>query len=541
MTEYSPQIELLLIQSLLFPLLYAETHYKFRYFFSYLKKKEPEIIADIPLRVITGSSIPVLVVIKDADKYPVCIDKISVLEHDQIIFSQTINEQVSETYYDILCFVTTSDLSCGEHLFDVKINYQINGQHKICYSDNHRGTNHKPLSTNILEKPLPRFDNCILGETHSHTNYTSDQVEFGASLKATKVMAKALDLNFFCATDHSYDLDDYRDDYLQNDPQLGKWIDFQHEVEQLNKGDNDVLIIPGEEVTVRNNNDKNVHLLLYNSKKFFPGSGDSGEKWLQKSSEYSIAEVVSEITDSVLAVSAHPAETPPFLQRLFINRGSWQPTDCAQSRLEGLQFINGGENVNINNGKKLWVEQLLSNNRLTGIAGNDAHGNFARFRQIGFPFFTMRENSNHLFGKWITGCYVPDDKPGIPSIISALKTGNCYMTNGPALQMHLQNSANHYMMGEECPSPEKLRISARSTEDFGSMFSLNIILGDLTTKTESVFFEQPPELLQNEYKREISLDKLPKRGYLRAELKTQKNFQALSNPIWFSHNPIRSN
>jgi hypothetical protein len=535
MAELFQYLDTIIFQLVFIPFLYAETHYRFKYFFSYLKKKEPEIIADIPSRITSGLSIPILVIIKDADKYPVLIKEISVIEDKQVVYSQKVNNDVSTPYQDLIIEFPTSDLACGQHYFGIKISYEIEGENKFCLADNHRGTSHKPLPMYISKDPLPRFDNCFLGETHSHTNYTSDQVEFGASLTATNKIAKAVGLDFFCATDHSYDLDDHEDNYLMNDPDLIKWTNFQHEVENINRRKDTVLIIPGEEVTVRNKNEKNVHLLIYNSKKFFPGTGDSGEKWFKNVSEFSISQVISELTDTALAVSAHPSETAPLLQKLFINRGSWQSEDCAESGLHGLQFINGGESYFLERGKKLWIEQLLAGNRLTGIAGNDAHGNFSRFRQIGFPFFTMRENYAHIFGYWRTGVYINDKSYDVSTVLNALRSGNCYMTNGPALILQIFDGNKDYLMGEVCPSPKRFRIRVRTTEEFGNLKSLQIMLGDLDKRTEIVFYSEPPDDDNYEFVKEISLENLPNQGYLRAEVTTTTKFQALSNPIWFNH------
>ncbi len=533
MTEFLNILDTILLHLIIFPVLYAETHYRFKYFFSYLKKKEPEIIADIPLRITYGMDIPVLVIIKDADKYPVLIKEISVLEKNQVIFSQELNKKVNAPYEDSIVYIGSNDLSYGQHHFDIKINYITDSKNKYCLADNHRGTSHEPLPIFISKDPLPRFDNCLIGETHAHTNYTSDQVEFGASLEATRIMARAIGLDFFCATDHSYDLDDYQNNYLENDPDLKKWYDFKKEVHENNLKQKNVLIIPGEEVTVRNKKEKNVHLLIYNSEQFFPGAGDSGEKWFNNLSELSISQVISELSDSSLAISAHPSESPPFLQRLLINRGTWQSEDCGESGLNGLQFINGGESIFIENGKKLWIEQLLQNNRLTGIAGNDAHGNFSRFRQVGFPFFTMRENYKHLFGNWRTGVYVDSEKYNVSSVLKALRTGSCYMTNGPALLMKVYDTNKSYTMGEKCPSPNRCRIEVLSTEEFGILKYIKIMLGNMDKKRESVFYDNTIDKNRFEYVKEISLENMPDQGYLRTEVRTSKNFQALSNPIWF--------
>jgi hypothetical protein len=533
MTDLHHVIDTDWFQLILLPILYAETHYRFKYFFSYLKKREPEIIADIPSRITYGLAIPVLLVIKDADKYPVLIKELSVYEKNLVIFSQELNKSIIGSYEDIIVYVNSNDLSYGQHHFDIKISYVSNNRNKICFADNYRGTSHEPLPIFISKDSLPCFENCFFGETHAHTNYTSDQVEFGASLEATVLMSRAIGLDFFCATDHSYDLDDYENNYLKIDPALKKWNDFKKEVNKINLNQKDFLIIPGEEVTVRNNKDKNVHLLIYNSDQFFPGTGDSGEKWFRNHSELSISEVISEMKDSSLAVSAHPSETPPFLQKLFINRGSWKYEDCNVNGLNGLQFINGGKSSIIEKGKNLWIEQLLRGNRLTGIAGNDAHGNFSRFRQVGFLFFTMRENYSHLFGKWRTGIYFNNKKRDIYSILDSLRSGNCFMTNGPALLMEVYASQERYLMGDECSFPVKCRIKVRSTDEFGSLKSIMIMLGDLDKKQEFVYFEKYNKSGIFDYQQEITLNNMPDRGYLRMEASTVYNYQALSNPIWF--------
>ena len=59
-------------------LLYVEMHYRWwplpsRYF-----RKEPEILADAPHRVEPGVPIPLLLLVKDAHRYPVYLDHVEV-------------------------------------------------------------------------------------------------------------------------------------------------------------------------------------------------------------------------------------------------------------------------------------------------------------------------------------------------------------------------------------------------------------------------------------------------------------------------------
>jgi hypothetical protein len=58
--------------------LYAEIHYTFRLGFSLLRTDFPEIIADLPWRIDPGERIPILCLIKDADRHPIFLDEIVV-------------------------------------------------------------------------------------------------------------------------------------------------------------------------------------------------------------------------------------------------------------------------------------------------------------------------------------------------------------------------------------------------------------------------------------------------------------------------------
>ena len=67
-------------------------------------------------------------------------------------------------------------------------------------------------------------------------------------------------LNFVAFTDHSYDLDDLADNFQKNDPNLQKWDHFKAEVTEVQLKQDKLLIIPGEEVSVGNHKNQNIHL-----------------------------------------------------------------------------------------------------------------------------------------------------------------------------------------------------------------------------------------------------------------------------------------
>jgi hypothetical protein len=518
---------------LIFPGLYAETHYRLKYFFSWLRKSEPEIIVDIPSRIHKGITLPVLIIIKDAHLYPVTLLQVSIWNKMQVIDQRSPNVMVNTPYKEIILEIDTKHLPIGKNFLDVHIWYRVKNKIKTCKNDNHRGTSHDALPIYISDSALPRLSHCLYGETHSHTFYTSDQVEFGASIQATAKLAKAMGLDFYCATDHSYDLDDHPDNYLGIDPELKKWHLLQQEVAAFNNNNSDFTILAGEEVTVRNNQDKNVHCLIYNSKMFFPGSGDGAERWLHNRSEMSLEQLLSAVSKDALVFAAHPTVKPPLLQKVLLNRGHWQIRDCLNRRLNGLQFINNGGLKEVEKGKKFWIALLLRGFRLIAIAGNDAHGNFARFRQIGFPFFTMRENYKHLFGKWRTGIY-SKNKYNSSDILNALKQGQSFMTNGPALSLMALVNRKWLPMGGTYKNITKLKVEVESTVEFSKISRVIIYSGYIGNKNEQIvldigkFEDKLYHVFELDFKAKL------KDGYVRVEVYTSDGSQALSNPIWFS-------
>ena len=325
--------------------LYAETHYRFRYFFSFLRKHEPEIIADAPHRIEPNQPLPILVLVKDAHQFPLKLNKVRVaIRKDGKIFfeKELLNSPIELTekfwwrVYEVPLDGMSGNIECD-------VIFEINdGKRQLIYhNDNHRTSSHQPLKIFVAPSPLPRFEHLHFGECHSHSSYTDDQVEFGSPLEASTQLSLPLGLSFFCVTDHSYDLDDSVDNYLVNDSNLPKWSLLQQEVDDQNSKYKDFVIVRGEEVSCRNSKDKNVHLLLLGNRKFFYGSGDGAERWLKTRSENNINEILNSIEPSVLSFAAHPKEQVSFLQRLLLRRGKWLQKDFLHSRLTGIQFVNG--------------------------------------------------------------------------------------------------------------------------------------------------------------------------------------------------------
>ena len=210
-------------------LLYAETHYRFKYFFSLYKKSEPEIITDAPYRLDPDKPYPILLLIKDADRYPVELQsvKVTLSKDAKNIYTHTfefspIIKIQSHYWYKIFDIQFSGALAAyfGTMFIDVEITTIQNGKVKITRNNNHRFTSKVPLKFYRSHTHLPQINGWIYGDAHTHSTYTEDQVEFGSPISAAPHLCKAMGLSFFGVTDHSFDLDDRIDNYLLHDPAL---------------------------------------------------------------------------------------------------------------------------------------------------------------------------------------------------------------------------------------------------------------------------------------------------------------------------------
>ncbi len=512
---------------------YAEIHYRFGFLLTPLFRRRPEVIAEIPHRLQRGNDLPVLLIVKDAHRYPIRLIAVECLFSEGVRHRFPLNQPVSAPYRDFILNVPAAvlrPLPGGDNRIHIKIEYELRGKRHLVFTDNYPGTSHKPLEFYLSEEALPRFPGWLYGDLHTHTFFTHDQVEFGASMESTAVLSQAVGLQFFAATDHSYDLDDREDDFLQNDATLPKWNRLLQEAKHRNRTHSDFTIIPGEEVTVRNQKGRNVHLLVLNHSAYFHGSGDSGERWFHTYSEHSIPQILSRLEPNALAAAAHPAEQPPFLQKRLIGRGSWSAQDVASQGLTGLQLLNGTDGIDLS----LWIKALLSGKRLLLLAGNDAHGAFARSRFMHIPFVTITESQTHLHGVWRTGVYA-EQPATVETLINALHSGAVFCTNGPALEMEAAGPNGRRPMGSVGAQAKQIRIRALSSAEFGSLD--RFLLWGGKDGRETVIYEHHFSDIPLAWDAQIDLPAAASYRYIRSQLTTKRNdktFTALSNPIWFN-------
>lgn len=536
--------------------LYAEIHYRFKFIPSRLFYNRPEIIADAPHRIEPGKPLPILLLVKDANKFPIELQ--TVIVHIHFDEHHGLHSRPSPFTLRLSLFNSPEAISYplwwrtfpidipaewrGQLAqVDIEITYRCDGREYRCDNDNHVGTSHAPLRIYFANAPLPALPGFVHGELHCHTDATSDQVEFGAPVEAMVELAKAQGLNFFAATDHSYDLDDLPDNYLKNDPALRKWHNLHERIKQCNEQNQDFAVIPGEEVSAGNSRRRNVHFLIFNSKKFFPGSGDSAERWFRTEPEMSIKEILDQLDDEALAFAAHPEVPTPILEWLLLRRGKWQWPDYQHSRLNGLQIWNGSLE-GMEEGTARWRELLLAGKKVFIIAGDDAHGNFNRFRQVGIPHLRMREHHWHLFGRTRTAVLF-DGQVSLSSLLAALRYGRACITTGPMLDLQIVcESGRGARLGETVTEPiRNFVVQAKSSTEFGKLKRVVVWLGDLQERRERVLLETDTFAEPSLFSHTHSLNLPAGRFYLRGEVHSVGSeflperrlpCLGLTNPIW---------
>jgi hypothetical protein len=180
---------------------------------------------------------------------------------------------------------------------------------------------------------------------------------------------------------------------------------------------------------------------------------------------------------------------------------------------------------------------LLQGKRLAIIAGNDGHGNFARFRQIGLPFLTMREHGGQIFGAARTGVMV-EGTLTLQSLKTALHKGRSIVTTGPFLELWAEASGERVGIGGTAHGTTlHVLLRMKSTAEFGHLEQAAIWVGSKGGRKEQKVWQRSAFSAPYEERAELSLRVKPGNLYLRGELHTSGPRGVRScytNPIWLS-------
>ncbi|HOY32163.1 MAG TPA: T9SS type A sorting domain-containing protein [Bacteroidales bacterium] len=169
---------------------------------------------------------------------------------------------------------------------------------------------------------LPRPQGWYRGDTHYHSLFTQNDVEFGLPLEGTKEAAKKTGLDWITLSDHSCDFNNYGSDMQDN------WYRQGLAVMNLNSHDSSFIFIRAMEASIKNSEGKVVHALLYPSEIapfsypfFLDGGGDLTET--ANTVPQTLADIASYIG---FAYCAHPFAEKEELS-FVINGGTWNLND----------------------------------------------------------------------------------------------------------------------------------------------------------------------------------------------------------------------
>ena len=114
--------------------LYTEIHHRFKYLGSMYYKKEPEIVIDMPHRVEPNSPIPMLLLIKDANQFPIKLINIHVeitFEDKKIFQNIDLNVTVNERWWNNTFYIDRPNYS-GLIIANAKVKYIVDGNISFC-------------------------------------------------------------------------------------------------------------------------------------------------------------------------------------------------------------------------------------------------------------------------------------------------------------------------------------------------------------------------------------------------------------------------
>ncbi|MBL8024844.1 MAG: CehA/McbA family metallohydrolase, partial [Fibrobacteres bacterium] len=521
-----------IVKMVLFPLLqvfsYIETHHRLNWLPSLLFRREPEIVFDAPHRLNPGLNLPAFMFIKDANRFPIHLKKITaaigLLDVHRIFFLEFApeTESLNDKFYLQKFEIPLPDEYYGKVSLNFKLDYISDGKEKFALNDNIPYLQHTPYMVNISDSPLPLAEGWIAGDAHFHSSFTDDEVEYGAPVETVPLIGKAAGLSFAFLLDHSYDLDP-RNPFTEPGS-----FERQHG-DAAKATDAAFAVVKGEELSAINKAGKTVHAGLVNPSRFRQGYRDSG-RIMSKEGDTLLSELET-VEENELLFAAHPGFKPVLLEKLLLNRGGWSNQDIDSVRV--IQLINGYTNAEFFRNRKLWIDALLRGRTVFVVAGNDAHGDYSKTRKIGVPLFTSNENMTHVFG--VNRTLVPS-AVNADSIIRAIKSGRGVVSNGPFLMLQAMQSGTIFETGRKIKGAAVLKIDVLSTKEFGSIQTVRLYSGIIGSLRENVLKEW--HFTGDTLSSELTIDVEPSElTYVRAEVYTDKKRDsgmifAATNPIW---------
>lgn len=511
-------------------MMYAETHFRFFPLFpSFLYKKEPEILFDTPAYLKPGTDLPVALIINDLETFAVNPIDVSItlsqcgqtplLFHFDNLNDYEIDHPFKNNMRVFVFFIKRQEIPDGDIFINCRLSMSKPGKKNIgiVLNDNLRTSSKLPLKCHVGSCCLPGSSLCSYGDFHVHSAFSRSQVEFGPPLQLIDLFASSMDLSFVGITDHSYDLACSKNNYLVQDKSLEQWKRLSNEFE----GEKfKTILLQGEEISCLNGKNNVVHLCGLGLSKFIAGTLDGARKNIVFNKQLTINQAIDEIhNQSGIAFAAHPGSNPGVFQLLFLHRGTWAQNDITKN-LDGFQGLNSGFDSSWHNAKSLWIKSLQSGLRLPLLGGNDAHGDFNRYRAISIPFVNVYENFERFMGAGKTGIYGKIKSQS--DILNRIRNGATFVTTGPYISINYTENPNSCAISTTniMSSFETLCVHAVSSCDMGALQQIRIYSGTYESDNEKLLLSINCPKDCYEISKTFDIKNIAKPAYIRAEVQT---------------------
>ena len=513
------------------PMCYAEVHHKRWIIPNFLWQDEPEIFADFPRRLEPGADVfPVVLNIKDADKFPVVLTEVHVTfmggggKHEIQLFkgNAVMDKRLAQILFK--ASIKGPGRPSGHIPVAVKVHYFHKGKKKVIFNHNYKTASKELWFCNFSAEALPSVPDWHPGDIHWHSSMSEDDIEFGQDPANAVQLARVSGLKYLAVTDHSYDLDDVPGKYLEKDETLAKWHASRADIKKINDANVDFTLISGEEASLGSSAGRNIHALILGNDDFVPGTGDSADRpFFNRPDSY-----LSDFKGKGIVIAAHPFEGYSPLPYLFLRRGGWSDADLEQAG--GMEFYNGLKNRGYEKGKAKWLELLLKGRKLFAYGGSDAHGDFIRMFKVKIPFLKLRVCDDHLTGTPLTYVYC-GKQPNEALLLDALRSGHCFVSDGPAIDFKIEVKGGYLIPGDSMELRGTFSVSLRvvSSEEFGGITSVRLFRGDVG-KSETLIADYGTSDYDTFFETSVEITE---RCYVRAEADTDAGKIAFTNPVFF--------
>lgn len=496
----------------------------------------PVVSIDTPHRVEPGQPVPVVCrITKPADK-SVSIESVEMnisLDGTSVQSSVPLKSAVElqKPLWQSVFTVPLPNNVTGRLTVDVVVKLKIDGKKKTVRNGRAGSSSDKPFVVYRPEEPLPLFDNFIYGDLHFYHYISNHGIYSAPSLADSASFAKAMGLKFITAADSpNFDAGIPDNGAGNNGNDRNRFI---NELDTWNNS-NDLFILTGEEVTCRNERNRDIDIMIINNPDPVSASNSKVSNGSKSRSVSNVKQIVEKVSSKALTFAIQPARKSTVIGKFFSKKGFWGKADLSLKGLTGIHIENTERNGSTNPGLKNWINILLSGQKKFISAGCCSD-----------PSAAINKNGRTVNGKNdsipelsdIRTGIVCENPQGTDSVVDSLRNGRSVITNGPLMDFSVSNESGGRspLGGEISGSAFTVRFRSVSSREYGPITKIKIFSGDKASGIEEPIYTVHYKGDLFSVQGEFHVDPRSDFGYLRGELysgsSNQKGF-CYTNPVW---------